>query len=133
MNKYKVLKDLIRFNTIKDKQNTEIMNYLENYLLKFGFQTELKNKNLIMSIGKNPEVGFLGHTDTVEYIDGWNTNPFELTSKENKLYGLGACDMKSGIAAILDAISELDLSQLKNGFNYILLMMKRLDLVEFMT
>ena len=115
MNKYKVLKDLVNFNTIKDKQNIEIINYIENYLLKLGFKTEVKNKNLIMSFGKNPKIGFLGHTDTVEYIDGWNTNPFELTCKENNLYGLGVCDMKGGIAAILDAICSIDLNQLKNG------------------
>ena len=41
-----------------------------------------------MSIGRKPKIGFLGHTDTVEYIDGWDTNPFELTKIDNKLYGL---------------------------------------------
>ena len=28
-----------------------------------------------------PKIGFLGHTDTVEYIEGWNFTPFELTKK----------------------------------------------------
>ena len=36
-----------------------------------------------MSIGEEYILGFLGHTDTVEYINGWNNNPFELTKKEN--------------------------------------------------
>ena len=62
--------------------------------------------------GENPSVGFLGHTDTVEYIEGWNTNPFELAEKDGKLFGLGACDMKGGIAAMLDAISSINLSKL---------------------
>lgn len=115
MEKYKVLKELVKCNTIKDKENKEIINYIENYLLQLGFKTELKNKNLIMSIGENPKVGFLGHTDTVEYIEGWNTIPFELTEKEGNLYGLGVCDMKGGIAAILDAISKINLKELKNG------------------
>jgi len=115
LKKYKILKDLVKFNTIKDKQNKEIIDYIEKYLLKLGFKTEIKNKNLIISIGENPAIGFLGHTDTVEYIDGWITNPFELTCIDNKLYGLGVCDMKSGIAAILNAISELDLKRLKKG------------------
>lgn len=30
MEKYKVLKKLVEFNTIKDKENSEIINYLEN-------------------------------------------------------------------------------------------------------
>jgi len=115
LKKYKILKDLVKFNTIKDKENKEIIDYIEKYLLKLGFKTEIKNKNLIISIGENPAIGFLGHTDTVEYIDGWNTNPFELTCIDNKLYGLGVCDMKGGIAAILNAISELDLKRLKKG------------------
>ena len=115
MEDYKILKDLVGFNTIKDKENEEIINYIENYLKKYNFKTEYKEKYLIMSIGQNPKIGFLGHTDTVEFIDGWNTNPFELTQKENKLYGLGTCDMKGGIAAILQAISEIDFTKLKYG------------------
>ena len=115
MKEYKILKDLISFNTIKDKQNNEIINYIEKYLLDLNFKTEYKGKNLIMSIGENPKLGFLGHTDTVEYIDGWNTNPFELTNIEGKLYGLGACDMKGGVAAMLQAVAEIDFTKLKNG------------------
>jgi len=115
MKNYENLKKLISFNTIKDKENTEIMNYIENYLKKYNFKTEYKGKNLIMSIGENPKIGFLGHTDTVEYIDGWNSVPFELTNKGNKLYGLGVCDMKGGIAAMLDAVSKIDFKNLKYG------------------
>lgn len=107
MQKYKVLKDLIEFNTIKDKENKEIINYIENYLKKYGFKTEYKTKDLIMSIGENYKLGFLGHTDTVEYIEEFK-NPFELKFKENYLYGLGVCDMKGGIAAMLDAIAQID-------------------------
>lgn len=115
MEKYQILKDLVGFNTIKDKENHLIINYLENYLKAKGFETEYKDRSLIMSIGKNPQIGFLGHTDTVEYIDGWKTNPFELTKKDNKLFGLGVCDMKSGIAAILDSINNIDLNDIEYG------------------
>ena len=115
MGDHKILKDLVSFNTIKDKENKEIINYIENYLKQYNFKTEYKGKYLIMSIGENPKIGFLGHTDTVEFIDGWTSNPFELTKKENKLYGLGACDMKGGIAAILEAVSHIDFTNLKYG------------------
>jgi len=115
MKEYKILKDLIRFNTIKDKENSEIINYLEKTLKDLSFKTEYKDKCLIMSIGNEPKLGFLGHTDTVEYIDGWKSSPLELTKMENKLYGLGACDMKGGIAAMIDAISQIDFSKLKYG------------------
>lgn len=115
MEKYKILKDLISFNTINDKENSKIIDYLEEFLKDLNFKTEHKSKCLIMSIGKKPKLGFLGHTDTVEYIEGWNTNPFKLTKINNKLYGLGVCDMKGGIAAMLDAISKVDFSKLKYG------------------
>lgn len=112
---YKILKDLVSFNTIKDKENKEIIQYIEKYLLDLGFSTEIKGKNLIMSKGKNPKFGFLGHTDTVEYIQGWNTNPFELSITKDKIFGLGVCDMKGGIAAILDAVSKIDFDKLQYG------------------
>ena len=115
MKKYEILKNLVRFNTIEDKENKEIMDYIESYLLKLNFKTESKGKNLIMSIGENPKLGFLGHTDTVEYIEGWDNSPFELTKKENKLYGLGVADMKGGIAAMLDAVAQIDFSKMKYG------------------
>lgn len=115
MKEYQILKELVKFNTIKDKDNKNILNYIENILKEKGFTVQYKSKLLIMSYGKNPTFGFLGHTDTVECIDGWNSNPFILTDKRDKLYGLGSCDMKGGIAAILDAINDIDLDQVKNG------------------
>ena len=115
MKKYEILENLVAFDTIKDKENKEILEYIEKYLMNLNFKTECKGKNLIMSIGEEYKIGFLGHTDTVEYIDGWKTNPFELTKNQSKLYGLGTCDMKGGIAAVLDAVSIIDFSKLKYG------------------
>ena len=39
----------------------------------------------------------------------------EVHIKTLLIYGLGVCDMKGGIAAIIDAIKELNLSELKKG------------------
>lgn len=114
MEKYQILKDLVKFNTIKDKENEKIVNYIEKYLNNLGFKTEYKTQTLVMSIGKNAKLGFLGHTDTVEYIDEFKT-PFDLKVQDGYLYGLGCCDMKGGIAAMLDAIALIDFSKLKNG------------------
>ena len=105
MNEINILKDLVSFNTIKDKENKKFLNYVEQFLSKLGFKTLKKEKYLIMSIGKNPKLAFLGHSDTVDFTNGWDTNPFELTKKNEKLYGLGSCDMKGSIAAFLQALS----------------------------
>lgn len=110
-----ILDNLIKFNTINDKENKEILDYIEKTLKQLGFKTERKEKILIMSNKENTTLGFLGHTDTVEFTDGWKYNPFELTKVNDKLYGLGVCDMKSGIAAIISAISQIDFNNITNG------------------
>lgn len=115
MGDYEILKNLVEFNTIKDKENNKLFDYLEKYLKNYGFVTEEKGKNLVMSIGEECRLGFLGHVDTVEFIEGWKNKPHKFTQEGNKLYGLGVCDMKGGIAAIVDAIKKVDFSKLKNG------------------
>ena len=109
MNK-EILKKLVSFNTIRDKENKEIMDYIENYLKEYGFTTKRIDKCLIAFNDINPNIGFLGHTDTVDY-ESWDGNPFELKEDVDKLIGLGACDMKGGIASILSAISKIDLNK----------------------
>lgn len=107
-----ILKDLVSFNTIRDKDNKEIMDYIETYLKKYNFVTERIEKCLIAYNDENPNIGFVGHTDTVDY-ESWNGDPFTLQEIDNKLIGLGACDMKGGIASILSVISKIDLNKNK--------------------
>lgn len=110
-----ILKNLVKCNTIKDKENEKIINYLESTLQSLGFKTEKKEKYLIMSNKTEAGIGFLGHTDTVNFSDGWEYEKFNLTQKENKIYGLGVCDMKSGIAGIISAISQIDFKNYNKG------------------
>ena len=67
-----ILENLVQYNTIKDKENKQILDYLENTLQMLGFQTEKRGKILIMKNQKEAALGFLGHTDTVEYTNGWD-------------------------------------------------------------
>ena len=110
-----ILEKLVECNTVKDAENTKIMNYIESELNSLGFKTLKKDKILIMGNREEVALGFVGHTDTVEYTNEWKYNPIELTQVGNKLYGLGVCDMKSGIAAIISAISNIEMSKLKKG------------------
>lgn len=50
-----------------------------------------------------PVLGFNGHTDVVPVGDGWTQDPFAGTISGGMLWGRGACDMKSGVAAFVCA------------------------------
>lgn len=52
-----------------------------------------------------PLLAFIGHTDVVPTgpLDSWDTPPFVPTVKDGYLYGRGAADMKSSIAAMVVA------------------------------
>jgi succinyl-diaminopimelate desuccinylase len=51
---------------------------------------------------------FAGHTDVVPTgpIDQWSSHPFTPTHRDGKLYGRGACDMKTSVAAFVVAVEE---------------------------
>lgn len=114
-----ILKELIKFDTYKDKDNKKIINYIQKILENKGFKTEYKSKCLVMSIKEECKIGFIGHTDTVQSGSDWIYNPLELTEIDNKLYGLGTCDMKGGIAAILKAVLDTDWNKLNYGIKLI--------------
>src|SRR5215471_5987861 len=51
---------------------------------------------------------FAGHTDVVPTgpLNQWTSDPFRPTLRDGKLYGRGAADMKSSIAAMVVACEE---------------------------
>lgn len=58
--------------------------------------------------GGGKTVVFAGHTDVVPTgpLDQWNSDPFVPTHRDGKLYGRGAADMKTSIAAFVVAAEE---------------------------
>ncbi len=48
-----------------------------------------------------------GHLDTVDVAANWPSDPFEPVEHEGRLYGLGAMDMKAGLACALSAFKAL--------------------------
>ena len=69
LNSVKVLEKLISFNTVKDKENLEIISYIEEYLSKYDFRVIKKDKYLIM------ESNF-GNETTKSNFGGWNRDWF---------------------------------------------------------
>jgi succinyl-diaminopimelate desuccinylase len=55
-----------------------------------------------------PVLCFAGHTDVVPTgpLEEWRTKPFEPTVRDGVLFGRGAADMKSGLAAMVTAVEE---------------------------
>ena len=64
--------------------------------------------NLSARLGTaGPNFCFAGHTDVVPVGDGWTVDPFAAEIIDGTLYGRGASDMKSAIAAFVDASARL--------------------------
>ena len=60
-----------------------------------------------------PVLCFAGHTDVVPTgpLEEWHSDPFVPAEREGVLYGRGAADMKSGLAAMVTAVEEFVATQ----------------------
>ncbi|MDO8341587.1 MAG: acetylornithine deacetylase [Cellvibrio sp.] len=95
-----------------DMSNRAVIDYLANCFADLGFSTEVMplvqsgKANLIATFGSGDGgLVLAGHSDTVPYdADRWQSNPFSLTEKDGKLYGLGATDMKGFFPVIIEAV-----------------------------
>jgi acetylornithine deacetylase/succinyl-diaminopimelate desuccinylase-like protein len=63
--------------------------------------------NVIAFDNKPTKLLLVGHFDTMEDRAGWTTDPWTPVVKNDRLYGLGATDMKGSLATMLTAVSEL--------------------------
>ncbi|MCW8886350.1 MAG: acetylornithine deacetylase [Motiliproteus sp.] len=98
-----------------DQSNRSVIDKLESWLSTAGFSCEVLDvpgepgkANLIATLGSGPGGLVLsGHTDTVPYDQGrWNTDPFKLKEQDQRLYGLGTCDMKGFFALAIEAAKD---------------------------
>jgi succinyl-diaminopimelate desuccinylase len=96
-------------------QEAGALSLLEDMLTKEGFTcTRIKREgvdNLFARWGdrrNGRSFGFNGHTDVVPVGDlaKWTVDPFGAEVKDGFLYGRGAVDMKSGVAAFVAAAIE---------------------------
>jgi len=87
-----------------------VAGWLEANGLEPEFQpTEGDRTNVIVRIqnGAGPTLLLNGHVDTVVAVEGWSFDPWMPRREGDRLYGLGAADMKSGVAAAVLATRAL--------------------------
>lgn len=56
---------------------------------------------------KAPDLVYICHMDTVTVGEGWSVPPFGAEVIRGRIYGRGACDMKSGLACALSAFTSI--------------------------
>ena len=110
MDVLKISSDLMSFRSISPHSEGSleyVKKLLEGWdfdchLLEFG-ENKVKNLYASYSSGNGPNVCFAGHTDVVPPgdIKEWDSEPFTPLVKNGILFGRGASDMKTAIAAFL--------------------------------
>ena len=110
-----LLARLVAFDTTSRNSNLGIVAFIEDYLSAHGVASERvstpdgQKASLFATIGPADVAGVAlsGHTDVVP-VDGqrWDTDPFELTRRDGRLYGRGTTDMKGFLACVLAAVPD---------------------------
>ena len=94
----------------------EVFDILADALRPLGFEVHRwvmgeapdgPTENMVAMRGSgSPHFGFAGHLDVVPPGDGWTSDPFAAVIEDGRLFGRGANDMKSAIAAFVAAIPD---------------------------
>ncbi len=110
-----ILLDMLRINTENDRE-AEVAEYISAILAEHGIASELVNHapgraSLVAEIsnGEGKTLALSGHMDVVSAGDSaaWKHPPFAGDVEDGVIWGRGASDMKSGLAALLVAFIEL--------------------------
>ena len=104
-------------NASIDMSNKPVIDHLAEQFEFLGFECEIipvpSNKtdkfNLIATLGAGPGgLVLAGHTDTVPLDEElWSIDPFKVTERNGKLFGLGVTDMKGFFPIIMEAVKPL--------------------------
>ena len=97
-----------------DTSNKAVIDHLAEQFESLGFECELipipgretTKFNLIATLGSGPGgLVLAGHTDTVPLDEElWSVDPFKVTQRDGKLFGLGVTDMKGFFPIIMEAV-----------------------------
>lgn len=91
------------------------MSIIENVLTAAGFECHRADRGDVANLfarwgerGHEKTFGFNGHTDVVPPGDpkAWSVDPFSAEIRDGHIWGRGAADMKSGVAAFVAAACD---------------------------
>lgn len=126
---FALIERLIGFDTTSRGSNLGLIEWARDYLKDIGLESRLTydaagNKaNLFATVekGNKPGIVLSGHTDVVP-VDGqkWSSDPFKATLRGDRIYGRGACDMKSYLAVILGMAPRFAAANLKAPVHFAL-------------
>ena len=111
MNVVDLLLRLLSFKSLTPNDDGSlkfIEEYLEGYEATYVNKEGVKNLFLSKKFGDGDHLCFAGHVDVVPAGPKWDTNPFVPVIKEGMIYGRGAQDMKSGLAAFIQTCKEIE-------------------------
>ncbi len=110
-------KELLRFDTMNPPgQEDECARFLGRILEDWGFDVnyyayDSKRTTLVARLSSDKDylpICFTGHLDTVPLgASPWSKEPFSGETNGDTLYGRGASDMKSGVAAMILAAEKI--------------------------
>ena len=104
-----------------DQGNLPAVELLAEWFADLGFSIETMpvggradKVNLVASLGAGGGGLVLsGHTDTVPYNESaWRQDPFRLTERDGRFYGLGTSDMKCFFPIVMQVLQSLDLKKI---------------------
>ncbi len=126
---FALIERLIGFDTTSRDSNLGLIEWTRDYLKGYGIASRLtydasgKKANLFATVekGNKPGIVLSGHTDVVP-VDGqdWSSDPFKAIVKNEKIYGRGACDMKSYLAVVLAMAPRFAAADLKAPIHFAL-------------
>jgi acetylornithine deacetylase/succinyl-diaminopimelate desuccinylase-like protein len=106
-----LLGKLVKINSVFPGESG-IVNFVFEFLKAKGYKpkkvkVEKNRYNITVEKGIGEKSILLySHLDTVGVTEGWKTDPFKLTIKGNRAFGLGAWDMKAGMATNMQAFFD---------------------------
>ena len=121
MDVVEITADLVSYNSASHFSNTPVSQAISTWLRKAGMSVEWVNfkdaegTQKTNVIGKKGDgtggIALLAHSDVVP-AEGWASDPFKLTARNDRLYGRGSADMKGSVACMIAAANAFSAEEL---------------------